>query len=104
MIDFVVRFKNSFGLLVFLILAIFLAFWVYIRLKNKPGFSLIPMVVINFVLLLAWACLFEIDHDGVAHLHLSWLISQGLIPYRDFWQHHPPFLGIILAPFMISIF
>ena len=30
--------------------------------------------------------------DNVEHLHVSWLISQGYIPYRDFFQHHNPFV------------
>jgi len=36
--------------------------------------------------------------DESEHLHCAWLISQGLIPFEDFWQHHSPLLWVLLAP------
>ena len=30
--------------------------------------------------------------DEVEHLHCAWLLSQGQLPYVDFWEHHPPLL------------
>lgn len=47
--------------------------------------------------LLAWQAMY-VDHDEVEHLHSAWLMSQGLLPFRDFWQHHLPTLWILLAP------
>ncbi len=36
--------------------------------------------------------------DEVEHIHSSWLITQGLVPYRDFFQHHHPLLWYLLLP------
>ncbi|HOT28306.1 MAG TPA: hypothetical protein PLU72_08960 [Candidatus Ozemobacteraceae bacterium] len=47
--------------------------------------------------LLAWQAMY-VDHDEVEHLHSAWLMSQGLLPFRDFWQHHLPTLWILIAP------
>lgn len=38
------------------------------------------------------------DWDEMEHLHSSWLVDQGLWPYKDFWQHHSPMLWILLGP------
>ena len=36
--------------------------------------------------------------DTVEHIHASYLINIGLIPYRDFFEHHNPLLWYILSP------
>lgn len=41
--------------------------------------------------------------DNVEHLHSAWLIWQGYIPYKDFFQHHNPLLWYISAPFVASL-
>lgn len=38
------------------------------------------------------------DWDETEHLHSAWLMSQGALPFRDFWQHHSPMLWIALSP------
>ena len=38
------------------------------------------------------------DHDEVEHASAAWQMSQGLLPYNDFFQHHSPVLWIILSP------
>jgi hypothetical protein len=38
------------------------------------------------------------DRDEFEHLHAAWLMSQGLIPYRDFFEHHTPGFWLMLAP------
>jgi hypothetical protein len=40
----------------------------------------------------------RIDPDESQHLHVSWLLSQGQVPYRDFWEHHLPFFHYAMAP------
>ncbi len=39
-----------------------------------------------------------INRDEFEHLHAAFLVSQGLIPYRDFWEHHTPGFWFMLAP------
>lgn len=36
--------------------------------------------------------------DTYEHIHASWLVSEGLIPYRDFYEHHHPLLWYLFAP------
>ncbi len=41
------------------------------------------------------------DADEFEHLHASWLVVKGLVPYLDFFEHHTPLLWYCLAPFFI---
>lgn len=41
--------------------------------------------------------------DNVEHIHTTWLIANGQVPYRDFFQHHNPLLWYLFAPFMLLI-
>ncbi len=46
-----------------------------------------------------WHCWFAAyDHDEIEHLHASWLISVGQLPYRDFLEQHHPTLWFLAAP------
>ena len=36
--------------------------------------------------------------DDLEHIHASWLIWQGQIPYSDFFEHHHPLLWYIFSP------
>ena len=38
--------------------------------------------------------------DEFEHLHASWLVSTGKIPYKDFLEHHNPLLWYLSAPIM----
>lgn len=40
--------------------------------------------------------------DDVEHLHSSWLVFQGAVPYQDFFQHHNPLLWYMFAPLVGS--
>lgn len=40
------------------------------------------------------------DPDEMQHLHVAWSVSHGLVPYRDFFEHHAPGLALLLAPFV----
>ncbi len=43
------------------------------------------------------------DHDEIAYLHASWLVSQGQTPFRDFMEHHHPTLLYLLAPLTAAL-
>jgi hypothetical protein len=49
---------------------------------------------------LAWTVRYSLMSDEIEHLHAAWLISQGLLPFRDFWEHHSPLLWVVLAPIL----
>jgi 4-amino-4-deoxy-L-arabinose transferase-like glycosyltransferase len=103
LIELALSFREPFSLLLFVLLAAGTAFWAYRRLKKKLPVSLNLVIVINLVLWISWARLVGIDHDESAHLHLAWMVSRGLIPFRDFWMHQSPLLWILLAPLFYII-
>ncbi len=39
-----------------------------------------------------------IDPDELGHLHSAWMWLQGLAPYADFFEHHPPLYWLLLKP------
>lgn len=41
--------------------------------------------------------------DNVEHIHATWLVAYGKVPYRDFFQHHNPLVWYIFAPFIRSL-
>jgi hypothetical protein len=98
MLDLSLGFKTLPNLLLFLLLVLVSFALIYQRLKKESNFSLLPFILINALFFLVWGWLTGICHDTSEHLHCAWMVSQGLIPYKDFWQHHPPLLWLILAP------
>lgn len=56
-----------------IIIGIFAAFWVLVNHQPETG-------------------------DDIEHLHSAWLVSQGKVPYIDFFQHHNPLLWYLFAP------
>ncbi len=73
-----------------------------IRLRWSRWF-LVPFVAMSGAAALFWATNARMDWDEVEHLHAAWLVAQGDVPYRDFWQHHPPLLWIVLAPLVDAV-
>jgi len=39
------------------------------------------------------------DPDELEHAHGAWNVFRGLVPYRDFFEHHTPWYYYLLAPF-----
>jgi hypothetical protein len=52
-------------------------------------FYLTLRIVKSFSMPLFW--------DETEHLHVAWLMSQGLVPFQDFFEHHPPFFWWIIS-------
>ncbi len=100
MIELLLRFKVAADLYLFVLIAAVCVIWAYSMQKSKKDLNLAPVIILNFALFVVWGILSEMNHDDVAFLHFSWLISQGLVPFRDFWEHHSPVLPILLAPVM----
>jgi hypothetical protein len=40
------------------------------------------------------------DSDEFEHAHVAWYVLQGHLPYRDFFEHHPPLFHYLLAGFL----
>ncbi len=39
------------------------------------------------------------DADEFEHAHAAWCVSKGMIPYKDFFEHHTPWYYYLLRPF-----
>ena len=55
------------------------------------------------IALLAWTSgVFQtgFDYDEVMQAHSIWLIAQGLVPYRDFFECHPPLAWYPFVPLL----
>ena len=49
--------------------------------------------------LIVWHCwMAGYNHDELEHLHASWLVASGQLPYRDFLEQHHPALWFLAAP------
>lgn len=76
-------------------------------LKNNIFFQyfvkISSFLLICFILgFMIWTILYTEtgNGDNVEHIHSTWLVSNGKIPYRDFFQHHNPLLWYVFAPFI----
>jgi hypothetical protein len=43
------------------------------------------------------------DPDELEHAHVAWSISQGRVPYRDFFEMHPPVFHYLVAPLIARL-
>ena len=43
------------------------------------------------------------DADEFQHAHSAYLIAQGQLPYRDYFEHHPPLLHVLMAPVIAAL-
>lgn len=39
------------------------------------------------------------DNDEFEHAHAAWSVFRGLLPYKDFFEHHTPWYYFTLSPF-----
>ena len=74
--------------------------WAYYCYKKNSSLLIIPLLVVQMALFTVFMRLASLNPDEVEHLHCAWLVGQGMLPFRDFWQHHSPFLWVLLAPLM----
>jgi hypothetical protein len=66
--------------------AIFLTSWVLLL-------ALAVLLLLHlFLLPVQWW-----DHDEIEHLHASWLISQHMRPFTDFFEHHQPLFWYLFS-------
>ncbi|MBN1913648.1 MAG: hypothetical protein JW788_04540 [Candidatus Omnitrophica bacterium] len=98
MVELIFNFKSFSNLLLFLFISALSGFWFLRSFKKKNEIDLRPFIIINLLLFFIWWRLVGIDADESEHLHCAWMISQGMVPFRDFWQHHSPLIWLSLAP------
>lgn len=63
-----------------------------LRTKKDPTtilkFAILTLLIIFFLITIKKS----FSQDEMEHIHVSWLISQGLTPYKDFIEFHTPLL------------
>ena len=73
-------------------------------IKNKSfyaNFFLIMLAVVEVLAFLYNTFSWHLNIDEREHLYSSYMIYNGYMPYRDFFQHHHPLLWYVFAPFLI---
>ena len=69
---------------------------------KKVTYAFLSLYLIFCIGLLCWVVIYSGSGDGdtLEHVHSSWLVYHGKIPYKDFFQHHNPLLWYLGAPFV----
>jgi len=78
--------------------------------QSQPGAALAPRHDLSGRLILLATIAFFVarlpliprrvfDPDEFEHSHAAWSVWKGLLPYRDFFEHHTPWYYFALSPF-----
>lgn len=67
-----------------------ISLWIFLFVAALSGIYIYGIIV-------------KANGDNVEHLHSSWLVWQGYVPYRDFFQHHNPLLWYLSAPLVAML-
>src|SRR5882724_5568438 len=75
----------------------FATVWPGLALKRLVWTALIALVAL---LLLRLPLLQgrSFDPDEFEHLHAAWCMSQGMVVYKDFFEHHTPWYYWFVSP------
>ncbi|SCM73842.1 hypothetical protein [Desulfovibrio sp. 86] len=75
------------------------------NLMDRPSVSLLCVFLFCVsLLILGYSVLYRpLNRDEYEHLYSSYLMVQGQLPYRDFFQHHHFLSWLLLAP-VVKIF
>ncbi len=74
-------------------------------MKNKFLIWLMAVLGTAELGFIAWAGYFHyMCMDHAEHIHAAWLVWQGEVPYRDFFEHHNPLLWYVLAPVVAAFY
>src|SRR5581483_8571508 len=61
------------------------------------------VVCLSMLLLQMWLITHRnLDIDELEHAHAAWSFAHGLMPYRDFFEHHTPWIYFAAAPTLAS--
>jgi hypothetical protein len=55
------------------------------------------LALVGVALVALLALRHSLDPDEIEHVHAGWLMTRGLRPYTDFFEHHHPLLWQVLA-------
>jgi 4-amino-4-deoxy-L-arabinose transferase-like glycosyltransferase len=70
--------------------------------QQEPGSAAVtrPMTWVFAALALALSVFRFLDADEMEHLHSTWHVLNGALPYVDFFEHHHALLWYALAPLL----
>src|SRR5262249_28450123 len=64
----------------------------------RSGAVFVALLSLAAVVPIGIALNITLDPDESEHLHAAWLVASGLVPFRDFWDHHAPLFFYLMAP------
>jgi hypothetical protein len=67
------------------------------RTSSRSARWLVLFFVVALVVRWIYARHGALVYDEYQHLHAAFLVAGGLVPYRDFFEHHSPLLYYVLA-------
>ena len=68
-------------------------------LKYVPVFAVaVDLIAVSIFYALVTAYFPTQNGDNIEHIHSSFMVAIGQVPYRDFFQHHNPLLWYLFAP------
>lgn len=67
-------------------------------LRSPVLLASVLLIGLSLVLRVAFAVRRRFDADELEHLHVAWCWTRDLLPFRDFFEVHPPLFHILLAP------
>ncbi len=75
--------------------------------KETSFFFLFWSIVAFSLLILSYlygysSFMYTITVDEWEHLQASWMIGQGMLPYKDFFEHHHPLMWYMTMPFLLG--
>ena len=65
---------------------------------NRFHAAILALILISLILRIPILLLRCFCPDEFQHLHAARSVVHGMVPYRDFFEHHTPFLYYFLAP------
>jgi hypothetical protein len=73
---------------------------------SRTGLAGVALLCVSMALLAYQGSLLRtrtFDPDEFQHAHSAFLIAEGQLPYRDYFEHHPPLLHFVMAPVIASL-
>src|SRR5436190_4186765 len=67
--------------------------------SRSSHFALLFLIAAFFVARIPLIPRRRFDPDEFEHAHDAWLMWKGMVPYRDFFEHHTPWYYYVLRPF-----
>jgi hypothetical protein len=68
------------------------------QFTNLRRWIVVGVLLLLLILRVVYARNFRLDSDEGQHLHVVWGWTQGMLPYRDFFDNHMPLFHMLSAP------